>query len=169
MYDKYNERKNRLKCSKKSSHYEVEISPFINVYRTELRLGSRRLYYNKKNLLHLDKTLDNYLNESVADKCFNRFVEPIFYTEPFYRIDFAVDTIKNNKSLKSKEKEKLCTLVKDINSKGFTNAKLTYCYCDDTFEKHIKLLRSIGINPLTFDQNINITIMPNFTLKPTNK
>ena len=59
----------------------------------------------------------------------------------------------------------MCKLVTDINKKGFTRAKKEYGYCDDTFEKHIKLLRSIGINPLTFDEDIDLAILHNFTIK----
>ena len=52
-----------------------------------------------------------------------------------------------------------------INKKGFTRAKAEYGYCDDTFEKHIKLLRDIEINPLCFDEDIDLAILHNFTIK----
>lgn len=165
VYDKEQERKDKLKKKKKTSHIELELKEFKNVFRTELRLKSKRLYYNKKHTLKLDKTLDNYYNEEVADECFKRYVEPIFYTEPFYRIDYALLNIQSDNRLTETEAEKLYQLVKDINEKGFTRAKAEYEYCDDTFEKHIKLLRSIGINPLTFDEDIDLEILHNFTTK----
>lgn len=163
IYDKEQERKDKLKKKKKTSHIELELKEFKNVFRTELRLKSKRLYYNKKHTLKMDKTLDNYYNEEVSDECFKRYVEPIFYTEPFYRIDYALIAIQSDSRLT--EAEKLCKLVTDINKKGFTRAKKEYGYCDDTFEKHIKLLRSIGINPLTFDEDIDLAILHNFTIK----
>lgn len=89
----------------------------------------------------------------------------MFHTEPFYRLDYALLAIKSDRRLTEKEAEKLCKLVIDINKKGFTRAKLEYNYCDDTFEKHIKLLRHIGINPLTFDEDIDIPFLLNFTTK----
>ena len=113
----------------------------------------------------MDKTLDNYYNEEVADECFKRYVEPIFYEEPFYRIDYALIAIQTDRRLTEKEAEKLCKLVIDINKKGFTQAKTEYGYCEDTFANHIKLLRDIGINPLTFDTNIDLAILHNFTTK----
>lgn len=165
LYDKEQERKDKLKRKKKTSHIELELKEFKNVFRTELRLKSKRLYYNKKHTLKLDKTLDNYYNEEVADECFKRYVEPIFYTEPFYRLDYALIAIKTDNRLTEREAEKLCQLVTDINEKGFTRAKNEYNYGDDTFEKHIKLLRNIEINPLTFDEDIDIAILHNFTTK----
>lgn len=165
IYDKEQERKDRLKKKKKTSHIELELKEFKNVFRTELRLKSKRLYYNKKHTLKMDKTLDNYYNEEIVDKCFKRYVEPIFYEEPFYRIDYALLAIQTDRRLTEKEAEKLCKLVTDINKKGFTKAKKEYGYCDDTFEKHIKLLRNIGINPLTFDEGIDLAILHNFTIK----
>ena len=113
----------------------------------------------------MDKTLENYYKEEVADECFKRYVEPIFYEEPFYRIDYALITIQSDRRLTEKKAEKLCKLITDINEKGFSRAKLEYGYCDDTFEKHIKLLRSIGINPLTFDEDVDLAILHNFTIK----
>lgn len=113
----------------------------------------------------MDKTIDNYYSEAVADEHFSRYVAPIFFTEPFYRIDYAIIEIQTDKRLTETEAEKLCELVTDINEKGYTRAKNEYNYCDDTFDKHIKLLRSIGINPLTFDKNIDLVILHNFTTK----
>lgn len=165
IYDKEQERKDKLKKKKKTSHIELELKEFKNVFRTELRLKSKRLYYNKKHTLKMDKTLDNYYNEEVADECFKRYVEPIFYEEPFYRIDYALIAIQTDRRLTEKEAEKLCKLVIDINKKGFTQAKTEYGYCEDTFANHIKLLRDIGINPLTFDTNIDLAILHNFTTK----
>ena len=165
IYDKEQERKDKLKKKKKTSHIELELKEFKNVFRTELRLKSKRLYYNKKHTLKMDKTLDNYYNEEVADECFKRYVEPIFYTEPFYRIDYALIAIQSDSRLTEAEAEKLCKLVIGINKNGYTATKDNYIYCDDTFDRHIKLLRSIGINPLTFDEDIDLAILHNFTTK----
>ena len=165
IYDKEQERKDKLKKKKKTSHIELELKEYKNVFRTELRLKSKRLYYNKKHTFKMDKTLDNYYNEEVANECFERYVEPIFYTEPFYRIDYALIAIQSDRRLTEKEAEKLCKLVIDINKKGFTRAKAEYEYCDDTFDKHIKLLRDIEINPLCFDEGIDLAILHNFTTK----
>ena len=165
IYDKEQERKDKLKKQKKTSHIELELAEYKNVFRTELRLKSKRLYYNKKHTLKIDKTLENYYKEEVADECYKRYVEPIFYKEPFYRLDYALIAIQSDRRLTENEAEKLCELVIDINKKGFTRAKAEYGYCDDTFDKHIKLLRDIEINPLCFDEGIDLTILHNFTTK----
>lgn len=162
VYYKYLEMNTR---HRKHSHVGLNISLYDNVIRTELRLKNKRLYYNQKHTLKIDKTLANYSNNKVSDDCFRRYIQPIFYKEPFYRVDYALLAIQSDNRLTETEAEKLCKLVTDINQKGFTKAKQEYSYCDDTFEKHIKLLRSIGINPLTFDKEIDIAILHNFTTK----
>ncbi len=165
VYDKYEERKSKLRNKKKTQQIDIEIAQYEDVFRIELRLKNKRLYYNTRNTFIIDKTLDNYFNEEIIDECFRRYVEPIFYAEPFYRLDYALLAINSDRRLNEKEAEKLSNLVVDINKKGFTKAKEEYKYSDDTFENHIKLLRSIGINPLTFDEDIDIAFLPNFTTK----
>ena len=165
VYDKWQERKDKFRNKKKTPQIELEIKEFENVFRTELRLKSKRLYYNKKHTLKIDKTLENYYNEEISDECFKRYVEPIFYTEPFYRLDYALLAIQTDRRLTEKEAEKLSNLVVDINKKGFTRAKAEYKYSDGTFENHIRLLRSIDINPLCFDEDIDIPFLLNFTTK----
>lgn len=165
LYDKDQERKDKLKKDKRTSHTLLELKEYENVFRIELRLKRKRLYLNKNSVLKIDDTLKNYYNEGVSDECFSRYVEPIFYTETFWRVDYAILAIQNDRRLTEKEAEKLCKLVVDINKKGFTRAKEEYNYCDDTFEDHIKLLRSIDINPITFDENIDIKFLLNFTTK----
>lgn len=154
----------QLKKQKKSG-IKINIKEFENVIRVEVRDKNKRLNYNIKNTFKMEKTIDNYYRENIADEHFTRYVEPIFYTEPFYRLDYALLSIQSDRRLTEAETEKLCKLVTDIYEKGFTRAKAEYNYCDDTFENHIKLLRSIGINPLTFDEDIDIPFLLNFTTK----
>lgn len=154
----------QLKKHKKKG-IQIQLKGFQNVIRVEVRDKNKRLNYNEKNTFYMDKTIDNYYKENIADKHFSKYVEPIFYTEPFYRLDYALIAIQSDRRLTEKEAEKLCKLVIDINKKGYTRAKAEYGYCDDTFDRHIKLLRSIGINPLTFDEDIDLAILHNFTTK----
>ena len=154
----------QLKKQKKKG-LRLQLKEFENVIRVEVRDKNKRLNYNKRNTFKMEKTIDNYYKESIADEHFSKYVEPIFYTEPFYRLDYALIAIQTDRRLTETEAEKLCKLVTDINKKGFTQAKKEYGYCDDTFEKHIKLLRSIGINPLTFDEDIDLAILHNFATK----
>lgn len=154
----------QLKKQKKKG-LRLQIKEFENVIRVEVRDKNKRLNYNRTNTFEMEKTIDHYYKENIADEHFLKYVETIFYTEPFYRIDYALIAIQNDSRLTKKEADKLCQLVKDINIKGFTRAKAEYGYCDDTFANHIKLLRSIGINPLTFDENIDLAILHNFTTK----
>lgn len=68
-------------------------------------------------------------------------------------------------------KEKLCSLIRLINSAGYTRAKHIWIdtFSISTFNSHVKKIRELGINPVTFDEiidGITVTyeIIPNFSL-----
>ena len=96
----------------------------------------------------LDKDIDNYKDENVADELFNHYAEQSFFKEPFYRLDYAIRLIYNSGE-KPNMRKKLVKLIKSINEKGYTKAKQEYEY-KYSFGEHIERLRKLGINPLTF-------------------
>lgn len=163
VYDKEHEviEKNYFKGTE-----EEFIKKYKNVIRTEIRIKNRKLNYNK-NTLHIDKILVNYLNKKMANYYFDNYVSKIFFKETFYRIDVAVAKIKSDKTLSVKMKEKLSSLLILINSLGFTKAKTKYSskYSLVTFRDHIKRIRKLGINPLTFSSKFNIEQLKNFSLR----
>ena len=66
---------------------------YKNILRTEVKLKNKHLNDMKKTR---DKTLAQYFKEEVAQEYFQKYIEPIFYTDPyFYRLDIAKDIIQN--------------------------------------------------------------------------
>ena len=68
-------------------------------------------------------------------------------------------------------KKKLCVLIGLINSEGYTRAKQIWSdtFSSKTFGNHIKKIKELGINPVTFDNVINgkevtYETIPNFSL-----
>lgn len=167
-YDKEKELRNKLR---KKSPEEVfasneSLENYMGVIRTEVRVKNRKLNYNKKSW-GLTKELSNYLQEDLADFYFEKYAEKVWFSEPFYRIDIAIEKIKIDGNIKGKMKEKLCALILRIHVYGFTKAQEFYenKYSKATFNSHIKRIRSMGINPLTFSQMYDIEKMSNFALR----
>ncbi len=141
---------------------EAEI--YQNILRTEVKLKNKHLNDNRNKM---DKTLANYFKKEVAQDYFNQYIKPIFYTEPFWRLDVAKLEIYKSEILKDFEKDRLYKFLEDINKFGITDVKDKYD--DDTFIEYIKKIRKMGINPLCFSpvidgKEITIEKMDNFTL-----
>lgn len=147
IYDKQLEQEGKFKKGKIT---QDELDYYDKVIRFEVRIKNGKLNSLKTNKKRtLDKDIDNYKDENVADELFNYYVEQVFFAEPFYRLDYAIRLIYNSE-LKPNIKKKLVKLVKVINEKGYTIAKQEYEY-KHSFNNHISILRNqLHINPLTF-------------------
>lgn len=142
------------------------IKKFKNVIRTEIRVKNRKLNYNKRSM-GLSKDLVNYLSEDMAEYYFNSYAPKIWYTEPFYRLDVALKMINENTSLTKNMKGKLSYMLKHIYLCGVTATQDLYDkkYSRVTFRSHIKKIRGLGINPLTFNPEYSIEKLENFSLR----
>jgi len=154
-YDKGKEMKKQYKknkATKKENKEEIkkEIKKYKNTFRTEIRIKNGRLNYEKYKD-GTSKDISNYYNVLVAKTYFDYYVTKILGKEKFYRIDKAIELIKQANELKNNMKEKLCNLIKDINENGYTKAKERYGEKRrKTFTAHLKKLAQLGINALTY-------------------
>ena len=146
IYDKQLEQECKFRKGKIT---QEELDYFEKVIRFEVRIKNGKMNSLKtyKNWT-LDKDIDNYKDENVADELFNHYAEQSFFKEPFYRLDYAIRLIYNSGE-KPNMRKKLVKLIKSINEKGYTKAKQEYEY-KYSFAEHIERLRKLGINPLTF-------------------
>lgn len=174
VYNKTQEIENRIASGKASKD---ELVRYKDVIRTEVKVKNGKLNSNKSQdqLNHKtdirNKSLENYYNDTALQNYYSRNVKKIFGTEAFYRIDTAINLIDKEETIKPKMKEKLITLIKLINTEGYTKAKNIWVdtFSLTTFNTHIKRIRKLGINVITFDKVINgVTIdyeyIPNFSL-----
>ena len=145
---------------------------YKGILRTEVKVKNRHLDYKKD---VRDKTLANYFKEEVAKEYFTGYIEPVFYTEDYYRLNVAIDKIQNADNLKTKngklatqlDKDRACAFITEINQFGISSVVAKYS--DKTFKKYIGIIRSLGINPLCYSpvidgKEITIKKMDNFTL-----
>ena len=104
--------------------------------------------------------MSTYLCEAKKKKYWEQYAEKVWFTEDFYRLDKAIEVVKNS-NLKDNMKKKLCALLRKINKYGYSQARSGY-KCDDTFRNHIKAIRSLNVNPLTFENTFKLEKIENF-------
>lgn len=128
VYDKEMERKIAVRYVDYISIDEVD-EDFQGIIRTEVRVKNRKLNYYKNNKKwKIEKDLKNYLREDKKKYFFELKAEKIWFTEPFYRIDIALNLIRNNSELKDNMKNKLCEVLKSIRRNGYSKARDNYGY-----------------------------------------
>ncbi len=150
---------------------------YKNVIRTEIKVKNGKLNSNKSQdqLSNKEnvrtKDLETYYNFEALHTYYSNNSKKIFSTEPFYRIDIAIKILKYNENIRADMKKKLCVLIGLINSEGYTRAKQIWSdtFSSKTFGNHIKKIKELGINPVTFDNVINgkevtYETIPNFSL-----
>lgn len=156
----------------KNKVQEEQKDYYQGVMRFEVRIKDGKLNSQKRQN-GMEKDIANYKDGFVADDLFNQYAEEVFFKENFYRIDIAKQIIKNCTESNSM-KNKLIDLLVSINKRGYTETENNYKYTS-SFGTHIKKIRDLGINPLTFNkewEDINgkvhkttYTELKNFTLK----
>lgn len=142
---------------------------YINVFRTEVRIGNSRLNHYK-NTSGIMKILENYYNLETTTQLYEYPTKRIFGTNDFYRIDEALNII-NSSSMRHTTKEKLCNLLLLVNEKGCTIAKKEWnnMFSEKTYANHKKKIESLGLNIITYDEVIDnkvvsVETIKNFTL-----
>lgn len=173
IYDKGKETRERALTGKANKDEELF---YKDVIRTEVKVKNGKLNSNKSQDKNNNKgkirtkDLENYYNYEALGLYYTKTIIKIFGTEPFYRLDIALDKIQKNSQLKDSMKFKLCTLLKLINEKGYTRAKQVWIdtFSISTFNSHIKKIKTLGINILTFNTELNGEVIayekiPNFT------
>lgn len=143
-----------------------EAKKFNHIIRTEVKVKNSHIHYQKR-YYGIPKTFRNYFSVEMAQKYFKKYIEPIFYTEPFYRLDVAILEIYKQQTLPDFKKDRLAKFLTTINEIGITDAK--ECYDISTFDDYIKTIRALNINPLCFSPVIDgrelaIKQMENFTV-----
>lgn len=148
IYDKYLE---RLSEFNKGLITQEELEQYERVIRFEVRIKNEKLKSLARNEnWGLDRDIDNYKDENVADELFEYYAEQVFGKEKIWRLDVAKRKIRNvSDEILTPYKKKECRKVlNDINKKGFTRAKAEYQF-PSAFGDRIKDIRALGINILT--------------------
>lgn len=134
VYDKESQRKRKKEIRYTDYIYIDDVDDdFKGIIRTEVRIKNRKLNYYKYNSnWGLSKELSNYLCYDMKAYFFKQYAEKVWFSEDFYRIDVALDIIRNNSNLSNNMKNKLCTVLKSIRRNGYTKTRNYFGYLKRT-------------------------------------
>lgn len=146
-----------LVCYDRYAKYKDE--KVKGIFRIELQVKKYKIKRElKKEKEKVERTLDNYWNECAMKKYYFDFLRGFFYYGDYYRIDVAIEMIKNS-SYSINMQDKLIKFITKINENGITETKKDYS--SETFRNYIKRLKNIGLNPITISINKDYTKMEN--------
>lgn len=170
VYDKYLERLDKFKQGlitqeeleqyEKSIRFEVRIkanklnsiSANLNKIEEEKKQedenkeeAKKAKKRKKKEKMAMEKDIDNYKNEKVADELFEDYSEKVFFKSDIFRIDYAIRKIYKCKERKATRRI-MVKLIKLIHEKGYTKARDEF----NKFDYYVKKFEENNINPLTF-------------------
>lgn len=136
---------------------------YYNVWRIEVQVKKTRL---RKNLIRygIERTLDNYWTIDSFNENYFEFLEGYFFVGDYHRLDKCKELIRKSPYSKT-VKSNLCKFVTRINKVGMTGVKEKYGYNYVTMKKYCELLNNIGVNPVTIDNDSDVTYMENMLKK----
>lgn len=136
---------------------------YWNVWRVEVQVKMAKL---RKNLIRfgIERTLGNYWNIDSFNENYFDFLNGYFFLGDYYRLDLAKELIRKSPYSKT-VKVNLCKFVTKINKVGMTCTKEKYNYNYVTMKKYIDLLNNIGVNPVTINNDSEVTFMENMLTK----
>lgn len=139
---------------------QAEIEKYKGVIRLEIAMRKSNLkYYLKasskkhskdKNVPIEHRTIDNYWNKEKMEKHFFKEFKSYLYEEDYYKLDIAINMIKNS-DISNSWKNKLTKFLQDISKSSIQNVKDNMP--NGTFRNYIKQLNMLKINPITIDEN----------------
>lgn len=142
IYDKYLERLNEFN---KGLITKEELEQYERLIRFEVRIKNEKLKALARNKnWELDRDIDNYKDERVADELFENYAEQVFGKAPMFKLDYAIRKIYKCKERKA-TRGIMVKLIKFIHEKGYTKAREEF----DKFDYYINKFEKNGINPLT--------------------
>jgi hypothetical protein len=132
-----------------------------DVIRYEVRLQNKHLNYNKRT--HgIDKNIKNYFKEDLWRKYMEKDLGNILYKGDYYKIYMADKIILNSNLIKESEKKFIREFLCDVSLKNINGVKEMIDshgklkYTKYKFNKAIKVLGLLGINPLLIPKNLKI-------------
>lgn len=122
------------------------------VIRVEVQVFAKEINEQYKKY-RITKELVNYWSESSYSE-YMRVYEDVLYTQDYYRIDVAINKVKEIKikRMRPATKKRICRLLVLINELGETKGRKKFSkeYSQSSFYRDMAKLKKLGINPLTF-------------------
>lgn len=145
VYDKEEERKDKNRKIKKEEK---------DVLRFEVAVKNNHLNYQKRN--GLVKDLLNYFNQSMKEIYFDKNFNKILYSGDYYKI-YEARKILKKKVHKEKLRKNIDNFLVEISNSSISTVKENYSKY--YFNKYIKKLEELNINPMLIPKNAELPSM----------
>lgn len=158
FYNKFDERLN---------HTGEEVENARNILRLEVQCSKGKTDALKRKYEFDMKYLYYFLSKEISDYVIHYYYDKTVGAGNYYKLDKAIKIVEES-SLRASTKQKLIELLKDINAKrSLYEVKSAFKDRKDreSFNRHIKQLRELGINPVTIPQRWNIDCLENLVYK----
>lgn len=126
--------------------------------RLEVQVFSKKINSEYKKY-RITKELCNYWSLDSYNE-YMQVLEKVLYTQDYFRIDIALNKIKNLEKMRPSTKKRICRLLILINEYGETLARRKFSkeYSQSAFYRDMAKLKELGINPITFGNMMDINI-----------
>lgn len=138
-----------LNCYDKYEEMEVKDEDYYGIFRLELQVKKCKIKRELKNY-GISRDIDNYWSKTAMENYFFSFLKGFFYTCDYYRLDVAIQKIKDSTYTKGM-KDKLIRFIKKVNEIGMTEVRNKYSY--PTIKGYVEKLEKIGLNPITISND----------------
>lgn len=129
-----------------------------NVLRFEAQVKRKHILYMKKQY-NIEDNLETYFTAALYNVFMSKIVVTAIENSDYYNTYYA-EKIINSSDLKQKEKEELTKFLKDINGNNkLQNGKKLYS--SYKYNKCLKQLKELNINPITIPKNAGFTMIEN--------
>lgn len=152
FYDKFDE---RLKNAK-------NIVPSAkNILRLEIQCSKTKTDYIKEKYGWETKYLVNYLKEELSNEIISYYYKNTIGAGDYYSLTKAKELI-NNSSHQTRTKEILVDILERINSaKSIWKVREKNIYPKEDFNRYLRLIRALEVNPVTIPRRWNIEKLDN--------
>lgn len=134
---------------------------YINIWRIEVQVKKEKI---RKNLLNygVKRELKNYCCKSSFYENFFGVLNNYYYLGDYYTLNKARESIRKSSYSKT-IRNNLCKFITSISRYGIDYAKNKYSY--SVFNRYVNLLNEINVNPVTIDNDSELTYMENILKK----
>lgn len=181
LYDK----KAKVRKHKEGSYYISNKSTIINFYdKSDERLKKKgEVVESAKDILRLEvqckkgktnamkykydfdvKYLGYFLSKELSTETLVNYYYKTIGTGDFYKLDKAIEIINNSGNTLG-TKEKLINVLKEVNkSRSIWKARNDTSYSKERFNHYLKLIRELGVNPVTIPRRWEVDYLKNINI-----
>lgn len=136
---------------------ESKNNKYLNRWRIEVQTKKTKM---RKNFLNygIKKELKNYWCKSSFHENFFEVLKGYYYLGDYYTLNKARELIRKSSYSKTIQNN-LCKFITSISRYGIDYARNKYNY--SVFNKYISILNEIKVNPVTIDNDSELTYMEN--------